>query len=144
MHVNYQAWNYMKKILRVTKTTRLLKIREILADMFADVSDEALLEQYSLSWEQLEKIYSKLFYAGFLTAEDLEKRIDLRAGKDASHIPLADIYGDKALYECVICGYISHLHFSACPRCRQINLRRLTRRSFGSDVVWQHAGHVAG
>ena len=52
----------MKKIFRVTKTTRLLKIREILTDMFADVSDEALLEQYSLSWEQLGKIYSKLFF----------------------------------------------------------------------------------
>jgi hypothetical protein len=134
----------MKKILRVTKTTRLVKIREILTDIFADVSDEALLEQYNLSWEQLGKIYSKLFYGGFLTAEDLEKRIDLRAGKDASYIPLADIYGDKDLYECLICGFISHLHFSECPRCRQINLRRLTKRSPGSDYVWQGAAHVAG
>ena len=74
----------MKKILRITKTTRLVKIREILADMFADVSDEKLLEQYDVSWEQLGKIYSKLFYGGFLTTEDLEKRIELRPGKDTS------------------------------------------------------------
>lgn len=134
----------MRKILRVTKTTRLVKIREILTDIFADISDEALLEQYDLSWEQLGKIYSKLFYGGFLTVEDLEKRIDLRAGKDASHIPGADIFDDKALYECLICGFISHLHFSACPRCRQINLRRLTKGSLGSDFVWSRAGQVAG
>jgi hypothetical protein len=134
----------MKKILRVTKTTRLVKIREILTDIFADVSDEGLLEQYGLSWEQLGKIYSKLFYGGFLTAEDLERRLDLRVGKDASHIPLAEIYGSKALYECLICGFISHLHFSACPRCGQINLRRLTKRSAGVHHVWQGASHVAG
>ncbi len=85
----------MKKILRVTKTTRLVKIREILTDIFADVSDEKLTEEYSLSWEQLGKVYSKLFYAGFLTSEDLEKRIDLRSGKDSSHIPMAAIYGDN-------------------------------------------------
>src|SRR5512139_3898416 len=105
----------MKKILRVTKTTRLVKVREILTDIFTDVSDETLCDQYDLSWEQLGKIYSKLFYGGFLTIEDLERRIDLRVCKDASHIPLADIYGDKALYECLIWGFISHLHFSACP-----------------------------
>ncbi len=134
----------MKKILRITKTTRLVKIREILADMFADVSDEKLLEQYDVSWEQLGKIYSKLFYGGFLTAEDLEKRIDLRPGKDTSHIPLADIYGDNHLYECTICGYVSHLHFSACPRCRQINLRKLCKRSGDSDFFWQRTGHVTG
>ena len=134
----------MKKILRVTKTTRLVRIREILTDIFADVSDEALLEQYSLSWEQLGKIYSKLFYGGFLTAEDLERRIDIRVGKDASHIPLAEICGDKALYECMICGFVSHLHFSACPRCRQINLRRLAKRSPSSHYVWQGTGQVAG
>jgi hypothetical protein len=134
----------MKKILRITKTTRLVKIREILTDIFADVSDEALLEQYSLSWEQLGKIYSKLFYGGFLTVEELDRRIELRVGKDASHIPLVDIYGDKALYECLICGFVSHLHFSACPRCRQINLRRLTRGPASSDQVWQGASHVAG
>ncbi len=134
----------MKKILRVTKTMRLVKVREILTDIFADVSDETLLDQYDLSWEQLEKIYSKLFHGGFLTVEDLERRIDLRVGKDASHIPLVDIYGDKALYECLICGFVSHQHFSACPRCRQINLRRLTKRPSGSDLVWQRASHAAG
>ncbi len=134
----------MKKILRVIKTTRLVKIRDILADIFADVSDENLMEQYDLSWEQLGKIYSKLFYGGFLTREDLEKRIELRSGKDASHIPLAEIHGDNHMYRCTICGYISHLHFSACPRCRQINLRKLDKRSAHSDFAWHSVGHVAG
>ena len=134
----------MKKILRVTKTTRLVKIREILADMFADVSDENLMKQYDLSWDQLGKIYCKLFYGGFLTTEDLEKRIELRSGQDASHIPLADIYGDNHMYQRTICGYISHLHFSACPRCHQINLRKLSKRSAGSDFLWHRMGHVAG
>lgn len=118
----------MKKRLIVTKTTRLLKVADILRDMQSSMSDEELLERHSLSWSQLEKVYSKLFYGGHLGKDELMRRIELRSGKDCSHIPLVDIYDADEVYLCEVCGYISGLHFSLCPRCRQINLRRLSRR----------------
>jgi hypothetical protein len=132
----------MKKILRMTKVVRTVKVREILDDMLVDLSDEALLEKYHLNWEQLGKIYTKLFYGGFLSDVDLLTRIDLRQGKDASHIPLVQIDTYGTIYECLVCGYISFLHFSQCPRCRQINLRRLSRRVAARDYA-AHAGYVA-
>jgi hypothetical protein len=118
----------MKRVLTVTKTTRVLKIKDILRDLLSDMTDEELLLKHNLRWEQLEKIYAKLYYSGFLGKDDLERRVDLRAGKDTGHIPLAEIEDSGTLYECTICGFVSPLHFSTCPRCREINLRRLTRR----------------
>jgi len=118
----------MKKLLRVTKVTRLLKIADILRDMLDDLSDEDLLDKYKLSWKQMQKIYSKLYYGGYLTQNALIRRMELRAGKDASHIPFAEIHGSNTVYQCEICGFSSSRHFSACPRCRQVNLRRLKRR----------------
>jgi len=118
----------MKRVLTVTKTTRVLKIKDILRDLLSDVSDEELLRKHNLRWEQLEKIYAKLFYSGYLGKDDLERRVDLRDGKDTTHIPFAEIEDSGTLYECTICGFVSPLHFSTCPRCREINLRRLTKR----------------
>ncbi len=118
-----------KKVVKVTKTTKVLKVSDILGDMLSDVTDEELLEKYGLGWEQLEKVYCKLFYGGFLEGDQLRRRSRLRAGKPTSHIPLVEFESPGRVYECSICGYSSRLHFSACPRCHQINLRRLTRRS---------------
>ena len=133
----------MKKMLRITKITKIVKTREILNDILAEVSDEALLDKYSLCWEQLAKVYSKLFYGGLLTCEDLCRRIELRSGGNASHIPLAEIHGSVKVYECHTCGFTSHLHFSACPRCREINLRRLTKRALADGFISQHFGQAA-
>jgi hypothetical protein len=118
-----------KKVIKVTKTTKVLKVSDILNDMLSDVADEELLEKYGLGWEQLEKVYCKLFYGGFLERDQLRRRSRLRAGKPTSHIPLAEFEDPGRVYECTICGYTSALHFSACPRCHQINLRRLFRQS---------------
>ena len=118
----------MKRRLVVTKTTRVLKVAEILSDMQSEMSDEELLEKHSLTWKQLEKVYGKLFYGGFLDKDELMRRIELRDGKSCSHIPLVDIHESGEAYQCEVCGYFSSLHFSLCPRCRQVNLRRLSKR----------------
>jgi len=133
----------MKKVLKVTKVTRLLKISEILPDILSGLSDEDLLEKYRLNWEQLRKIYSKLFYGGFMTKGDLLRRIELREGQDASHIPFVEIEPRGAVYECLICGFNSEFHFSECPRCRQVNLRRLTRRSPMIAIATSAPRHAA-
>ena len=117
-----------RKVFGIVKTTLVLKVSELLKDMSGGVSDEELLEKYSLTWAQLRKVYEKLYYGGYLSRVDLEERYWLRAGKNAAHVPFAEISADDdKIYECVVCGYISHLHFSSCPRCHQINLRRLAR-----------------
>jgi hypothetical protein len=116
-----------KKVLRMTKTVKVLKISEILDDLLADIADEDLLKKYKLTWVQLEKVYNKLLYSGFLSRTLLKRRVELRDGKSASHIPLAEIDASGRLYECGFCGFRSRLHFSACPKCRNVNLRRLSR-----------------
>jgi hypothetical protein len=118
-----------KKVVTFTKTTRLLKVAELVGDMLADVPDEALLRKYGLAWNQLHKVYSKLFYGGFLSKDEMVRRIELRGGRDTSHIPLVEIEESGTSYECMTCGFESTLHFSKCPRCKQINLRRLMRRA---------------
>lgn len=123
-----------KKVMTFTKTTRLLKVAEVVEDMLADMSDEELLLKYGLSWNQLHKVYSKLFYGGFLSKDEMVRRIELRGGRDTSHIPLVEIEESGASYECMTCGFESTLHFSKCPRCKQINLRRLMRRGGGAST----------
>jgi hypothetical protein len=131
----------MKKRLIVTKTTRVLRVADILRDMHSNTSDEELLEKHSLSWSQLEKVYCKLFYGGYLGKDELMRRVELREGRNCSHIPLVDIHDADEVYLCEICGYISGLHFSLCPRCRQINLRRLSRRFlYGAAGAPQRGG----
>lgn len=115
----------MRKIVTVTKVTRLLKLGDILSDILSDLSDEAVLAKYDLSWRQLGKVYSKLFFGGILTREDMLRRLSLRCGRDASHIPFVEIEDMEKVYECEVCGFTSPFHFTSCPRCRQLNLRRL-------------------
>ncbi len=133
----------MKKIMTMTKIVRTFKVREILRDMLTDMTDEALLRKHALSWKQLGKIYTKLFYGGYLSDKDLLARIELRRGKDASHIPLVQIDSAGTAYECLVCGYISASHFSQCPRCSQINLRRLTRRIAAANYAAQSATYIS-
>ena len=119
----------MRKLVKVTKITRVFRVAEILNDILTDMSDEDLLKKYRINMKQLGKIYCKLFYGGFLGKDDIVRRVELRHGKDASYIPFAEIQDGDVTYECVVCGFASPLHFSTCPRCQQLNLRRLTRPS---------------
>jgi hypothetical protein len=119
----------MRKLVTVTKITRVFRVAEILNDILADASDEELLMKYRITLKQLGKIYCKLLYGGFVGKDDMVRRVELRHGKDASYIPFAEIQGSDVTYECAVCGFASPLHFSTCPRCQQLNLRRLTRPS---------------
>ncbi len=134
----------MIKVVKVTKVKRIIKVADILRDLLNDMSDESILARYRLTWQQLEKIYAKLFHAGFLSKQEMATRIELRSGKDASHIPYADLGEMGEVYECTICGFTSGRHFSACPRCREVNLRRLQRRVAPVVVTSGTPGYAAG
>ncbi|GEM_PF-618728 len=118
----------MKKTLKITKTTRLIRISQIVGDLKSPVSDEDLLDKYQISWNQLNKIYCKLFYGGQISRDDLTRRVEMRAGTHVSHIPLVWIDDPATIYKCGVCGYESGAHFSQCPRCHQFNLRTLHHR----------------
>ena len=119
----------MIKIRTVTKVSRQIKVPEILSDLKSDMTDEEVLEKNGLHRRQLSKIYSRLFYGGFLDQNDLLRRFEMRRGRDASHIPLVRMGGRRITYECSACGFYTMYHFSACPRCRAVNLRRLSKNS---------------
>ena len=118
----------MKKKLQITKTTKLIRISEIVRDIKSSTSDEDLLDKYQITWKQLNSIYCKLFYGGQISREDLMKRVEMRDGARVSHIPLVWIDDPATIYKCGVCGYESGSHFSECPRCHQFNLRKLHRR----------------
>lgn len=118
----------MKRVMRATKITRVLRVKALVRDILSDMSDEELLAKHDLRWDQLEKVYHRLFHAGYLSREDMLRRIDLRAGQDASHIPYAELSSANSVYLCGICGFSSLEHFTRCPRCSEVNLRRLYRR----------------
>ncbi len=125
----------MKKALRITKVTRLLRISEIVTDLRSDKTDEELLAAYDMDWRQLSKVYSKLFFGGYLSEADLIQRREMRRGRDVSHIPLVEISDVAASYQCQICGFTSGHHFSECPECGELNLRRLTKRSLHEQFM---------
>lgn len=118
----------MVKIRRITKVARLIRVREIVSDLRSDITDEELVEKYDLTWRQLSKVYTRLLYGGYLKKEDLKRRLEMRSGRASSHIPLAQMDHGGNGYECCICGFSSLLHFSACPRCHRINLRRIMKK----------------
>jgi hypothetical protein len=118
----------MRKLLRISKVTRVFRLKELLNDVHSGVEDDDILDKYRITRKQLGRIYSKLFYGGHLTERDIVRRIAMRGGKDSSYIPYAEFQGSNQIYECLTCGFSSMLHFSACPRCQQLNLRRLSRR----------------
>ena len=124
----------MKRLLRVVKVTRIFKLNEVLNDIQSGVVDEDILGKYRISPKQLGRIYCKLFYGGHLTKGDMVRRIEMRRGRDASYIPYAELQDTGQIYECLTCGYSSALHFSVCPRCQQLNLRRLVRPRTDFDL----------
>lgn len=113
------------------KKYKSIRIRTIdfLEHLEVDTSDEELIQKYNISWQQLSQIYSKLLHRGLLSLDDLRRRLALRVGKSASHIPIVEIQEEFPEYQCSFCGFTSLFHFTACPECHAVNLRRLTRRS---------------
>jgi len=106
-----------------------INTRDFMLDLQSDTPDEELIEKYSITWRQLSTIYSKLLHRGLLSLDDLRRRLALRVGKSTSHIPIVEIHEEFPEYQCAFCGFVSLFHFTACPECHAVNLRRLTRRS---------------
>lgn len=117
----------MKKIVRMTKVKRLINIPKIVSDIRSEISDEEIMDTYGLNTDQLTKVYSRLFHGGHLSARDLARRVEMRNGEDAGHIPLANMVNSTHEYACANCGFESPAHFTTCPRCGLTNLRRLSR-----------------
>lgn len=117
----------MKKVVTITKTTKLLRVRDVVQDLESNLSDEEILEKYGLTWGQLSKVYSKLYHRGYIDIEDLCRRREMRGSKGASHIPLVSLDDPEKMYTCIYCGFRSQAHFSTCPRCTGVNLRRLKK-----------------
>jgi hypothetical protein len=118
----------MIRVRTITKITRLIPLSDIIRDLKSDASDEEIMVKRKLSWGQLAKVYSKLFYGGAISREDLTRRFEMRRGKRSSHIPLVQMESSPVGYRCSICGFVSERHFSVCPECSGLNLRRLLRR----------------
>ncbi len=125
----------MRKIIRIRKVCRLIPTAEILRDLNANMTDEELLQRYQITWLQLEKIYSRLLHGGYLSEDDLVHRLEMRSGMAAAHIPVARLENGSRRYHCSFCGFASAHHFSACPRCNGVNLRRLRKKNPDLELV---------
>ncbi|MEW6349143.1 MAG: hypothetical protein AB1646_08775 [Thermodesulfobacteriota bacterium] len=132
---------YMRILTIMTKVTRVLKVSDLVRDITSDTTDEELMEKHSLDWKQLGKIYTRLYHGRYISQETLIYRLEMRGGRDASHIPLADLGETTRHYECRTCGFSSGSHFTNCPRCHEINVRRLTKRRPPGHATSQ--GHMA-
>lgn len=116
----------MSSYTKVIKVKKRIKLKSILQDLLSDMTDERIMISYDLNKLQLSKVYSRLYHLGLLSEEDLERRIDLRGAKDISHIPLAAFPITTDHYYCEMCGFVSRRHFTKCPDCQAINLRKIT------------------
>jgi len=119
----------MQGITENGRTRVRIKTTDFLNDLKADSSDEELIDKYRITWRQLSQIYSKLLHRGLISLDDLRRRLALRVGRSTSHIPIVEIKEEFPEYQCAFCGFASLFHFTACPECRSVNLRRLTKRS---------------
>lgn len=115
----------MRKVTTLTKTTRLFKIRVLVQDLRSDMTDEEIMVKHGLTRNMLAKVYARLFHQGYLDGEDLDTRLEMRGGNDSAHIPLVRMENHEVEYECYACGFTSDSHFSECPQCRRLNLRRM-------------------
>jgi Fe2+ or Zn2+ uptake regulation protein len=115
-------------VIKIIKKKKRIKLNSILRDILSEMSDEQILEAYQINKLQLSKVYSRLYQLGLLSEEDLEKRIELRGARDISHIPLAQFPPTMDHFVCEDCGYVSRRHFTQCPECSAINLRKITAK----------------
>jgi hypothetical protein len=111
----------------------MVKVREIVTDLKSETSDEEILDKYALTWRQLAKIYAKLFYSGYLGESDILRRREMRVGMSTAHMPVTQVDSACTGYTCSVCGFTSAFHFSECPRCHGVNLRRLVRKRSSVD-----------
>jgi hypothetical protein len=85
---------------------RKITAREILRDVRSGLSDQDLMEKYTLSAQGLQSVFHKLVTAGVITQAELDDRV-----------PITERTVDLGLYICPACGNIQGKEFVICPRC---------------------------
>ena len=85
---------------------RKITAREVLRDIRAGLSDQDLMEKYTLSAQGLQSVFHKLVNAGVITQPELDDRV-----------PITERTVDLGLFICPACGNIQGTEFATCPRC---------------------------
>ncbi|HMK35005.1 MAG TPA: hypothetical protein VK463_08065 [Desulfomonilaceae bacterium] len=57
------------------KTRIVISAREVLCDVRAGMDDEAFMKKYNLSFRQLQRLFRKMILAGFISPQELAKRL---------------------------------------------------------------------
>lgn len=85
---------------------RKITAREVLRDIRSGLSDQDLMEKYTLSAQGLQSVFHKLVSAGVITQPELDDRV-----------PITERTVDLGLFICPACGNIQGTEFATCPRC---------------------------
>jgi hypothetical protein len=85
---------------------RKITAREVLRDIRFGLSDQDLMEKYTLSAQGLQSVFHKLVNAGAITQPELDDRV-----------PISERTVDLGLFICPACGNIQGTEFTTCPRC---------------------------
>lgn len=85
---------------------RKITAREVLRDIRSGLSDQDLMEKYTLSAQGLQSVFHKLVSAGVITQPELDDRV-----------PITERTVDLGLFICPACGNIQGTEFAICPRC---------------------------
>ena len=85
---------------------RKITAREVLRDIRSGLSDQDLMEKYTLSAQGLQSVFHKLVNAGVITQPELDDRV-----------PITERTVDLGLFICPACGNIQGTEFATCPRC---------------------------
>ena len=85
---------------------RKITAREVLRDIRSGLSDQDLMEKYTLSAQGLQSVFHKLVNAGVITQPELDDRV-----------PITERTVDIGLFICPACGNIQGTEFATCPRC---------------------------
>jgi hypothetical protein len=85
---------------------RKITAKEVLRDIRFGLSDQDLMEKYTLSAQGLHSVFHKLVNAGAITQPELDDRV-----------PISERTVDLGLFICPACGNIQGTEFATCPRC---------------------------
>ena len=85
---------------------RKITAREVLRDIRSGLSDQDLMEKYTLSAQGLQSVFHKLVSAGVISQPELDDRV-----------PISERTVDLGLFICPACGNIQGKEFATCPRC---------------------------
>jgi hypothetical protein len=86
---------------------RKITAREVMQDIRAGKSDQALMQKFHVSAQGLQSLFDKLVRAGVATQRELDDRV-----------PINERTVDLGLFVCPACGNIQGKEFVTCPRCR--------------------------